>query len=101
MNDKGDYIRRADAIKACELQIINYKDGHSFGAYYPRADEIAEKIKDIPSADVAERKRGKWLCKRDRVWVECSVCNSGSTFSTKYCGNCGAEMDKELVMIDD
>ena len=46
------YIKREDAIKACELQMMIAKDGSTLGGYYPRADEIAEKIKAIPSADV-------------------------------------------------
>lgn len=38
-------------------------------------------------------KVGKWLRMDGRVWSRCSVCGSGSSFETNYCGSCGAAME--------
>ena len=55
-------------------------------------------ILEIPSADVAPVRHGRWCV--DGVYVVCSVCNRFTlspivkqlpTF--KYCPNCGAKMD--------
>ena len=68
MIDKTDYIKREDAIKACELQMLIAEDGSTLGGYYPRADDIAEKIKDIPSADVVPRTTdGEFIRKEDAI----------------------------------
>ena len=70
-------------------------------------------INDAPTADVVERKRGKWSDKEiieDRKdskiqeWQQarCSVCNKWHTTpymyyfdNYNYCPNCGADMRKE------
>jgi len=53
----------------------------------------------LPSADVVERKRGKWL-RTPTHWVYCSVCNreppSETNETTSYCPWCGAKMDDEV-----
>ena len=41
------------------------------------------------------RAEGKWIRENGRVWSECSICGSGSSFETKYCGSCGARMKEE------
>lgn len=67
-------------------------------------------VADEPTADVVERKRGKWIPKEDRAKQEvfiCSVCGGwayspwiGSRKNPKpnwckylFCPNCGAEME--------
>lgn len=65
-----EYIKREDALKMCsgEIQNIRYMTdpfGKRFeyvaGARRINADEIAEQIKKIPSADVVEiKKEGEW-----------------------------------------
>ena len=66
---------------------------------------MRERIMNLKSANVAERKRGKWLLKQEysiyegdgeKFW-ECSLCGCGSdsydtTFHTNFCPNCGAIM---------
>ena len=52
-----------------------------------------------PAADVAPVVHGEWLLRREGVghYWECSVCHKNPciyvTKDTKYCPNCGAEMD--------
>jgi len=87
-----EYIRRDAAMKAVASQ---------YGACRSPAqnrllDEIRNKIRRVPSADVAEVVQGQW---RDNgiagsVLVKCTVCGfdcGASSFS--YCPACGAKMD--------
>lgn len=67
--------------------------------------EVLMKIDDTPTADVFERKVGKWIYKgaRGRFPVcECSVCGNTENAdwailgdNTNYCPNCGAMMKGE------
>ena len=58
-------------------------------------------IEDIPAADVAEVKHGRWVHHNMGGW-KCSECNNQAPFwcmaSTQnlsdYCPNCGAKMDE-------
>ena len=58
-----------------------------------------EALNEYQTADVAERKHGKWK----KMWHSyfkqelpcCSVCGHFSTMRWKYCPNCGADMRKE------
>ena len=63
---------------------------------------VGEAISRVPTADVVERKRGKWKvamldhesmgCRPKAHY--CSVCNHITTFRTFFCPNCGAEMER-------
>lgn len=72
------------------------------------ADKLYNVALDLPAADVAEVKRGKWIGKQldnfRKYEVTCSNCgwigienydsyNEPSDFN--YCPNCGAKMDLE------
>lgn len=48
---------------------------------------------EFPTADVVERKKGKWIevCGVFR----CSKCEKCYPYATDYCPNCGAEMKGE------
>lgn len=52
-------------------------------------------IYELPSA---ERPKGKWL-RTPTSWIYCSVCDNEppneSNYASKYCPNCGAEMESE------
>lgn len=87
-----EYIRRDAAMKAVASQ---------YGACRSPAqnrllDEIRNKIRRAPAADVTPVVHGRW---RDNgiagsVLVKCSVCGfdcGASSFF--YCPNCGAKMD--------
>lgn len=61
--------------------------------------EIAYKdqIDDIPTADVRENVRGKWIKKKGSLWTlaTCSVCGELSVEGDKpFCPNCGAQMER-------
>ena len=50
-------------------------------------------IKNIPTADVVEVKRGEWILYKPKHY-KCSVCDNkvGGVISN-YCNYCGAKMD--------
>ena len=60
------------------------------------------KLKDAPTADVVERKHGRWLPYEfgTKRWHKCSVCGKADEYINergieavrKFCPNCGAEM---------
>ena len=61
---------------------------------------ITGRIKQIPTADVVERKTGKWVGKPIAGFsnVRCSNCNNvylNNSGKWHYCPNCGASMRKE------
>lgn len=51
-------------------------------------------VADAPTADVVERKKGKWKRKAEYLWqgYECSLCGYEIASRTNYCSNCGADM---------
>ena len=98
----AEYIDREVALKLFD----------KVGCYLnPKCLERQKKqIEDLPTADVAEVRHGKWLQTteplgyRDVDCVECSVCHDSWVvdedfdFETceeywNYCPNCGAKMD--------
>ena len=65
--------------------------------------EFGRFIDAIPTAEVAEIKRGRWIIDRefgndvmsDEQMVICSVCGKGIFWGKQnYCPNCGAKMDE-------
>lgn len=57
------------------------------------ADELYNVAFNLPSADVAPVKHGKW--NRTTSDYECSNCQYPMDYITPYCPNCGAKMDLE------
>ena len=66
--------------------------------------EFGRFIDAIPTAEVQEIKRGRWIIDRkfgndvmsDEQMVICSVCGKGIFWGKQnYCPNCGAKMDEE------
>lgn len=90
-----EYIEREAAIRALTLH-----DCDSAGA------KMA--ICDLPAADVAQVRHGRWICIRKRYGeYECSVCHGVDSNCSDYyvshvvteqdfCPNCGAKMDLEV-----
>ena len=94
----ADCIYRDSAITAC------------FDGFADCRDDCAANIRNIPAADVVERKTGKWIeirivsinPLRDGVYVGCSECHAPIPADTqldfidesdcKFCYNCGAQM---------
>ena len=85
----NEYIEREAAIEAIMSE--------SLDAHYPQW--YADKIKDIPAADVAPVRHGKWEWDTDDIYM-CSNCAEKSHVKEVmgrpewvYCPNCGAMMD--------
>ena len=86
-----DYIKREDA-----LEQFDYYD---LGEYL--TTQIRGMLMDIPSADVAPVRHGRWIYHMDDLYpeestMECSVCGDFIFIrgeSDNYCPNCGAKMD--------
>ena len=79
------YIRAVVAAKA-----IEEKYGIPLG-------DLVDTFADIPAADVAPVRRGRWIATHDE-FCSCSVCKYPVYVAwgqTHYCPNCGAKMDKE------
>ena len=90
-----DYIKREDAIKAFDPQ--QRRDWYT--------PWIVETLEDLPSADVAPVRHGRWIeCTSSPHW-KCSICGTKASiwfdesddvceWLSDYCPNCGAKMDK-------
>ena len=100
----AEYIKRDDLLELYDLNGLEVEN-----AKVPLA-VVIQNIKDIPSADVVERKKGKWIEQEDGwggYYYDCSVCNESWTTidgtpwdnGMNFCPNCGADM--RCPQIDD
>jgi len=90
-----DYIKREDA-----LEQFNHYD---LGEYL--TTQIRGMLMDVPSADVAPIRHGKWIYSNDFHWYTASCNKCGYQRRTdikaegwnqwKFCPNCGAKIDEE------
>lgn len=96
----SDYIKREDAIEEFKAWYKFY-DGATNTNDMARRDEISAMIGalvNMPSADVVERKRGKWII--DGHHRRCSECleyfcikdREDNVIPHNFCPNCGAQM---------
>lgn len=85
MSEK-EYIEREAAMDAILKQPPD--------AHYP--EWYARDIREIPTADVVEVRRGEWRKENNSTYV-CSCCSDrvGAFIAgtSNYCPNCGAKMD--------
>ena len=87
-----EYIKRKDAIDIC-TECVDFQDSIENINASAEAMRIRRLIKELPSADVVERKRGKWNCIQGGMSV-CPYCGaSPHDYFKNYCPNCGAKMD--------
>lgn len=97
-----EYIERAAVlsypIRADRCDKNNANEHFIFGI-----ESVIEYVENLPAADVAEVRRGRWADPEDdggyTSWY-CSLCNHpvgtiGGYPNWKHCPNCGARMDKE------
>ena len=59
--------------------------------------DLVDTFADIPAADVAPVRHGRWIASRDE-FCTCSICKYPVYVGwnqTNYCPHCGALMDKE------
>lgn len=84
----SDYINREDTIKA-------FDPNQRRDWYTPW---IVETLKDLPSADVAPVRHGRWevIDAEEPRRYGCSECKRLSWHMENYCPNCGTRMDEEV-----
>lgn len=78
-----EYISRHEAIRAVQLSYGNY-------------EATRNALYEIPAADVAPVRHGKWTPFHAEFAGDiqcCSVCEIGFADRTPYCPHCGAVMD--------
>ena len=80
----SDYIKREDA-----LEQFDYYD---LGEYL--TTQIRGMLMDVPSADVAPVRHGRWE-EYGKTWW-CSECGFETGLRWDYCPDCGARMDEEV-----
>lgn len=87
----AEYIEREDLLELYRMDdpVLN-ENGHV------PLPVIRQNIMDIPAADVAPVRHGRWRCHGDCGVTECSVCGWSIEEYVgyyAYCPNCGAKMD--------
>lgn len=87
-----EYIKKEDIEQKIQDGLNNLVFGHD-------AIEVLGMIYEMPAADVAPVRHGRWKEADDGDGIVCSLC--GTDFCTliydteyfNYCPNCGAKMD--------
>ena len=98
----SDYIKREDVMKrrhGCDRDCKScdfFTDGDS----WCQGEIFVVDLLCVPSADVVERKKGKWTDHSGDGYVECPFCDSatncdGNIEELHFCFSCGAEMESE------
>ena len=89
-----EYISRK-----CLENMVDYYLSHSNGAEHYAYGIIRGEVRAIPSADVVEVKRGKWIYETaypDSDVCNCSICDqimqTAKGVRMNFCPNCGADM---------
>ena len=83
-----EYISRAKALSAVQKQ----RGANRSPAQNDMLDRICRNIKNMPAADVAEVRHGRWIYHDDGVFT-CSECDNAESNDSYYCRLCGAKMD--------
>ena len=93
----AEYIDREDAKRELlEWAVIIQRPR------YLLSEDAMCVLDNIPAADVAPVRHGRWMKKHDAVmyWRQCSECGNimqrnfyGNEWNSPYCPNCGAKMD--------
>ena len=100
----SDYIKREDALESVTDQHYSnditkiekkYKANpySSTSIFEETLLDIYYDIINIQSADVIERKTGKWKG-HGMFCVQCDQCERWTEMRTPYCAHCGAEMEE-------
>lgn len=83
--EAGDYVSREEVMKIL----------HTMYAV-DRLEELKimqQKVRELPSV-TSELKTGKWIDDNKYCWI-CSNCNEKELSCTRFCPNCGAQMEVE------
>lgn len=89
----AEYIEREAAVKVAEK--YGLANGSALGRHTGLADCIASEIADIPAADVAPVRHGRWVCvdTDTEQFFLCNRCKKKEYWESSYCPNCGCRMD--------
>ena len=92
----NEYIERAAALDICQKE---YEERLRMADYCGDtvAWNIGGAIKDLPAAEVAEVRHGRWIFEPGKI-PYCSECKEYSDDGDKgatFCPWCGVRMDKE------
>ena len=87
-----EYIEREAAVKVAEK--YGLANGSALGRHTGLADCIASEIADIPAADVAPVRHGRWVCvdTDTEQFFLCNRCKKKEYWESNYCPECGAKM---------
>ena len=96
----AEYIEREAAIEICEKE---YRERLRMADYCGDtvAWNIGAEIKNMPAADVAPVRHGRWVEKEKYtfgIMYDCSLCENrilDNGHPWNYCPNCGAKMDEK------
>ena len=112
----AEYITKEQAIEIIEQRqrelcpVGRYGRNYVYGSdreKYDAWEEIIDEIENMPAANVAEVRHGRWnpeicesISKRNRLIeykvYSCSLCGrSNGRIKKKYCPNCGALMKED------
>ena len=90
----AEYIKKEDIEQKIQDGLNNLVLGHD-------AIEVLGMIYEMPAADVAPVRHGRWIEHAKYtfgVMYDCSICDNlilDNGHSWNYCPNCGAKMDLE------
>ena len=84
----AEYIKKEEIEQKIQDGLNNLVLGHD-------AIEILGMIYEMPSADVAPVRHGKWLCvdTDTEQFFLCNRCKKKEYWESDYCPNCGCLMD--------
>lgn len=96
-----EYIEKNKAIKEL-YEVYDHEFPTASGGFDEYARMIVPNtIKNMPAADVAPVRHGRWIEQEKYafgVMYDCSICDNrilDNGHSWNYCPNCGAKMDGE------
>ena len=83
-----EYIKKEDIEQKIQAGLNNLVLGHD-------AIEVLGMIYEMPAADVAPVRHGRWLCvdTDTEQFFLCNRCKKKEYWESNYCPNCGAKMD--------
>lgn len=86
----AEYIKKEDIEQKIQDGLNNLVLGHD-------AIEVLGMIYEMPTADVAPVRHGRWLCvdTDTEQFFLCNRCKKKEYWESNYCPNCGAIMDLE------
>ena len=85
-----EYIKKEDIEQKIQEGLNNLVLGHD-------AIEVLGMIYEMPAADVAPVRHGRWLCvdTDTEQFFLCNRCKKKEYWESNYCPNCGCKMDLE------